>query len=215
MNRMRLLLALLVAVSLHADEVLDNDAVVRMVRAGLSIDVINLKIAKSQTTFDTSVDALIALKSNGVPDPVIKEMLAKAPSPVAPVVPASPAVAAAPLPPPRTDSLCVHVQYYTLAARGWSWTPSLLCAGAAGIDIDEQNIPFDRVNAHCFVLSALPHSDQEWWLSDGTDVHKFRSRGNELQSISEFLTRTRGGIAHGSCGDRAVRKLLPASHPVE
>jgi len=215
MNRMRLLLALLLAVSLHADEVLDNEAVVRLVRAGLSIDVINLKIAKSPTTFDTSVDALIALKSNGVPDSVIKEMLAKAPAPVAPVLPSAPAVAAAPLPPPRTDSLCVHVQYYTIAARGWSWTPSLLCAGPAGVDIDEQSIPFDRVNAHCFVLSALPHSDQEWWISDGTDVHKFRSRGNELQSISEFLIRTRGGIAHGSCGDRALRKLLPASHPVE
>jgi len=122
--RTPILLVLLLAVSLHADEVVDNAAVVlRMVRAGLSADVVMTKIAQSQTTFDTSVDALIALKSEGIPDPVIKAMLLKssAPAPIA------------------------------------------------------------------------------------------AARGNELQSISEFLSRTHSSIAHGSCGDRAVRKLLPAA----
>ena len=203
--RLRILLVLLFATSLYADEVLDNGAVVRMVRAGLSIDVVMTKIAQSPTAFDTSVDALITLKSDGVPDPVIKAMLLKAP-------------AAAPVPvaevhtiPPREGSICVNVQYYTLDAKGWDWKPAELCASGTGIDVDEQNIPYEHVTTHCFVLSALPRSEKEWWFSDGKDIHKFRARGNELQSISDFVARTRSGIPHGSCGDRAVRKLLPAT----
>jgi hypothetical protein len=206
--RMRIvLLLLIVASSLHAAEVVDNAAVVRMVRAGLSIDVVMTKIAQSQTTFDTSVDALITLKGEGVPDPVIKAMLVKAPAEQA--TPTAPVAAVQPKPP--TDSLCVHVQYYTLEGNGWSWKPSLLCANGTGVDIDEQSIPFSRVAAHCFVLSALPRNDHEWWLSDGTEVHKFRARDNELQSMSDFIARVRGRIPHGSCADRSLRKLLPAA----
>jgi len=211
---MRIVLLLIVASSLHAAEVVDNAAVVRMVRAGLSIDVVMTKIAQSQTTFDTSVDALITLKGEGVPDPVIKAMLVKAPAaePVTPVAPAAPATpVAAVQPKPPTESLCVHVQYYTLEGNGWSWKPSLLCASSTGIDIDEQSIPFSRVAAHCFVLSALPRNDHEWWLSDGAELHKFRARDNELQSMSDFIARVRGRIPHGSCGDRSLRKLLPAA----
>jgi hypothetical protein len=96
------------------------------------------------------------------------------------------------------------VQYYTLAAKGWDWMPALLCAGKSGVDIDEMNIPYDRVTTHCFVVSALPRAEQEWWLSDGTDTYKFRTRTNDLKSISDLLAR----IPHGSCSDRAVRKLL-------
>jgi hypothetical protein len=206
--RMRIVLLLLLASSLHAAEVVDNAAVVRMVRAGLSIDVVITKIAQSQTTFDTSVDALITLKGEGVPDPVIKAMLVKAPA-AEPATPVAPAAAVQPT--PQTESLCVHVQYYTLEGNGWSWKPSLLCASGTGIDIDEQSIPFSRVAAHCFVLSALPRNDHEWWLSDGTEVHKFRARDNELQSMSDFIARVRGRIPHGSCGDRSLRKLLPAT----
>jgi len=203
--RLRILLVLLFATSLYADEVLDNGAVVRMVRAGLSTDVVVTKIAQSPSAFDTSVDALITLKSDGVPDPVIKAMLMKAPAPAPEPVAEVHAVT------PREGSICVQVQYYTLAAKGWDWTPALLCASGTGIDVDEQNIPYERVTTHCFVLSALPRSEKEWWFSDGQDIHKFRARGNELQTISDFVSRTRSGIPHGSCGDRVVRKLLPAT----
>lgn len=205
-----MLLVLLLATSLYADETLDNAAVVRMVRAGLSIDVVMTKIAQSPAAFDTSVDALITLKSDGVPDPVIKAMLMKTPAAAAPAPASAPTPAPMQTTPPRAGSVCVHMQYYTLEARGWNWKQAELCANGAGIDVDEQNIPYERVTTHCFVLSALPRAEQEWWFSDGTDIHKFRARGNELQTISDFVSRTRSGIVHGSCGDRAVRKLLPA-----
>lgn len=213
--RLRLVFILLLASSLHAAEVLDNDAVVRMVSAGLSMDVIATKIAQSPAAFDTSVDALIALKSSGVPDPIIKAMLMKTPAPApAPVVAAAASVApetATPTPPATqsSDAHCVQVQYYTLDNNGWAWKPSFVCATATGIDIDEQHIAYANVAVHCFVASPLPRAEQEWWLSDGKETHKFRARGNELQSLSDYLARAHSGIAHGSCSDRALRKMLP------
>lgn len=83
------MLILLFAARLLAAEVLDNAAVVRMVGAGLGADVVTLKIERSQARFDTSADALIALKAAHVPDGVIRAMLMKESAPVI----AAPAVA--------------------------------------------------------------------------------------------------------------------------
>jgi hypothetical protein len=58
-----------------AQEVLTNDGVVKMVKAGLPEAVIIQKIRSSERRFDTSTDALVRLKSAGVPDKVIEAML--------------------------------------------------------------------------------------------------------------------------------------------
>src|SRR5215510_4731616 len=76
--------------ALFAQETLSNQSVVEMVKAGLSERVIIAKIRTSPTSFDTSTDALIALKKNGVSEKVIEAMMsltaaaAPAPSPSAP-----------------------------------------------------------------------------------------------------------------------------------
>ena len=86
-----------------AQEVLTNDGVVKMVKAGLPEAVIIQKIRSSERKFDTSTDALVRLKSAGVPDKVIEAMLgapaagtpsAAAPSPAAAGEPAISHVAA-------------------------------------------------------------------------------------------------------------------------
>jgi hypothetical protein len=58
-----------------AQEVLTNDSVVKMVKAGLPDAVIIQKIRASERKFDTSSDALIKLKGAGVPDKVIEAMV--------------------------------------------------------------------------------------------------------------------------------------------
>ena len=60
---MRALTILIFSLALRteASEVLDNASIVRMVSAGLGTDVIVLKIERSQGSFDTSTDGLIAL----------------------------------------------------------------------------------------------------------------------------------------------------------
>ena len=84
--------------TLHAaEEVLTNDAVVAMKKAGLSDSVIIAKIRASQTKFDVSTQAMIGLKSAGLSDPIIEAMVSPpGPAGSAGAVPAAPAGPAVP-----------------------------------------------------------------------------------------------------------------------
>jgi hypothetical protein len=73
---------------------LNNDAVVKLVKAGLSEDLVVNTINTQPGTYDTSIDGLIALKGAGVSDKVVAAIVAKA----AGSVPAA-AAPAAPTPP--------------------------------------------------------------------------------------------------------------------
>jgi hypothetical protein len=70
-----------------AQEVLTNDAVIKMVKAGLPESVVIQKIQTSQKRFDTSTDGLIKLKGAGVSDKVIEAMMAPAGGPATAAVP--------------------------------------------------------------------------------------------------------------------------------
>lgn len=92
------LVLLVVATAVGAQEVLTNDAVIAMKKAGLSDAVILAKIRGSQSKFDTSTQALVGLKQAGLSDSIIEAMLgASAPGgpAKAPPVAATPGGAAA------------------------------------------------------------------------------------------------------------------------
>src|SRR4029450_3208881 len=55
-----------------AQEVMTNETVIQMVKAGFSESVILAKMRSSQTKFDTRTDALIELKKAGVPEKVMQ-----------------------------------------------------------------------------------------------------------------------------------------------
>jgi hypothetical protein len=57
------------------DEVMTNDEVISLTKAGLAGSVIIGKIRTSKSNFDMSTDALIKLKQSGVPDDVVTAML--------------------------------------------------------------------------------------------------------------------------------------------
>lgn len=67
--------SMLFVVFAHAQELLDNDSVMAMKRAGLSDAVILAKIRTSQTKFDVSTQALVALKQAGISDQIIEAMV--------------------------------------------------------------------------------------------------------------------------------------------
>ena len=72
------LLALWLVCSVNAQEVqhvLSNSDVINMVKSGIADSTVILSIQKSQTTFDTSPDGLIQLKTAGVSDTVLNAML--------------------------------------------------------------------------------------------------------------------------------------------
>lgn len=69
---------------------LGNADIVKLVKASLSAETIEAKIADSETDFDTSTDALVALAGEGVPDRVIRAMIQHDARVVAPAPPAPP-----------------------------------------------------------------------------------------------------------------------------
>jgi tetratricopeptide (TPR) repeat protein len=68
-------LFLLLVANLSAAEVLTNDAVVTMVKAGLGEDVIISKIKISPAAFDLTTNAILKLKSDGVNEGIIQAMI--------------------------------------------------------------------------------------------------------------------------------------------
>jgi len=101
-------LFLTICAVLAAQQAMNNDAVIKMVKAGLSDDIIVGSISSQPGQYDTSADGLIALKTAGASDKVVAAMISKA-SGVA-----APAAAAAPAPsnglPPGIDEIGVYIQ---------------------------------------------------------------------------------------------------------
>ena len=64
-----------------AQSVLNNDAVVKMLKAGLSEDIVVSTIKSQPGRYATSADDLIALKKEGVPDKIISAMIDKGTAP--------------------------------------------------------------------------------------------------------------------------------------
>lgn len=79
-----------IASLLAAQQTLNNDGVIKMMKAGLSEDVILSAITSSPGTYDTSADALVALKSAGVSDKVLAAVVGKAVAPAAPTMTGTP-----------------------------------------------------------------------------------------------------------------------------
>ena len=77
-------LTLLSATSLTAQDVLTNDSVISMKKAGLSDSLILAKIRSSAAKFDTSTKGLIALKNAGLSDPIIEAMVSHSGTAAAP-----------------------------------------------------------------------------------------------------------------------------------
>lgn len=84
---------LLAAPNAFPAEVLTNDAIVTMVKAGLGEDIILDKIKTTQGQFDLSAQGLVRLKESGVSEAVLKAMMQVSATPAAPEA-KSPQVAA-------------------------------------------------------------------------------------------------------------------------
>jgi hypothetical protein len=89
---------------LFAQQALNNDSVIKLVKAGMSDDLIITTINAQPGNYDTSPDGLIALKAAGASDKVVSAIVVKAaaapPPPPAPPAPPPAPVAPAPPPPP-------------------------------------------------------------------------------------------------------------------
>lgn len=98
-------LVLILSSVLLAQQALDNASVIKLVKAGLSEDLVVTTINSSPGTYDTSANGLIALKKAGATDKVIAAIVLKAAG----------ATAAAPAPAPAAGSATPAAATVTLA----------------------------------------------------------------------------------------------------
>jgi hypothetical protein len=119
----RAVLFLAICPLLMAQQVLNNEAVVKLVKAGLADDLIISTIIGSPGTYDISADGIIALKGAGVSDKVVTAILRKA---------AIPAAVSAPVPAPPAavvgTTAVVHIYRYK-QFEAPKVRPSVYCDG--------------------------------------------------------------------------------------
>lgn len=103
---------------LVAQQALNNDAIIKLVKGGLSDDLIITTINAQPGGYDTSTDGLIALKTAGVSDEVVAAIVTKGAGPVPAPLAATPQPAA-----PAGSSLPKGVDdvglYYPAADGSW------------------------------------------------------------------------------------------------
>jgi hypothetical protein len=112
---------LIFCLAVTAQQAMNNDSIVKMVKAGLSDDLIVSTINASAGAYNTSADGIIALKTAGVSDKVVAAVVAKASAPAVPAVTPPPApLAPVSTLPPGIDDVGVYYKDKTGA-----WAPLL------------------------------------------------------------------------------------------
>ncbi len=127
MRKTLLGILLLALCPLLAAQALNNNSIIKMVRAGLSDDVIVATVNANTGNYDTSPDALIALKQAGASDKVIAAVVAKN-SPSGGGDAAAPPPPPAPMP-PGVDQIGA---YYKDSGGTWQPLPTEVVIFEAG-----------------------------------------------------------------------------------
>lgn len=102
---------------LAAQQSLNNDAIIKMVKAGFSDDLIITTVNGAPGSYDTSVDGLIALKNTGVSEKVVAAIVAKASAPVTTAAPTPIAAAADPNDPASPHDAGIYMMLHETDGR--------------------------------------------------------------------------------------------------
>jgi len=190
---------------LAAQQVMNNDSVIKLVKAGLSDELIVTTINSSPGAYDTSADGIIALKTAGASDKVVAAIIAKAAAPAAPAAPPPPPpAAAASTRPAGIDDVGVYFQ-----DRNGAWTnlePEIVNFKTGGVlkSIASDGLVKGDVNGHIQgktsknvltfpVVLAV-------YVSEGVDIAEYQLlRLRESGNAREFRSVT-GGVFHSSGG---------------
>ena len=168
---------------LVAQQSLNNDAIIKLVKAGLSDDLIVSTVSAQAGTYDTSTDGLIALKAAGVSDKIVAAIVAKAAATPAPAV----------APPPQPEITAAESKQYhgQIAPRS-----RIVIAPMGGFEtyfaaaIREKGVPvtltLDRESAQYFVVST----ETEW--------QGFVAGSSAIASVSPTGGHYAGGSAASS-----------------
>src|SRR5215469_11071356 len=208
-TRIILLLLSCCAFALLAQTALTNESIIKMVKAGLSDDIVVSTINSQPAKYATGPDDLISLKSAGVSDKVIGAMVSKS-SGSAPVAPSAAPATAAPAGPGPVNEVGVYFN------KGGAWADLnpevvnfktggvLKTIGTAGIVKGDVN---GHVNGDHSPNQLKTPVDLLVYTPEGTAITEYQLlRLHDNKDSREFRTVT-GGVLHVSGG--ATRDLVP------
>ncbi len=187
---------------LAAQQVMNNDSVIKLVKAGLSDDLIVTTINSSPGAYDTSADAIIALKTAGASDKVIAAIIARAAAPAAPAP--APAAAAGPVRPAGIDDVGVYFR-----DRKGVWTnlePEIVNFKTGGVmkSMFSDGIVKPDINGHIQgktsknvltfpVILAV-------YVPEGVDIAEYQLLRLRQNSNNREFRSVTGGVVHSSGG---------------
>jgi hypothetical protein len=210
-------LCLLLAPVMLAQQALNNDTVIKMMKSGLSDDIIVTTINGSPGNYDVSANGLIALKGAGVSDKVIGAMVAKGSGGSSA---GSPGGGAAPSgnsnttigsgPPPGIDEIGV---YYKDKNGAWiSLNPEIVNFKTGGVlkSIASAGIVKGDINGHIqgghAKLSLTFPVVLAVYMPEGTAITEYQLLHLHPNNDSREFRSVTGGVMHVSGG--AMRDLI-------
>ncbi len=235
----RILIAVLaivmVAPALIAQQEMNNEAILKMVKAGLSGDIVAATVSAQPGHYDISPDALIALKKAGASDKIISAMIARnaAPAPAsAPAASAWPSAGTASGTtstdpagiPPGVDSVGLYVK-----GPDGAWTEvsaevvnfktggALKHIGSAGIIKGDLNGYVAGFHSH--LPLKLP-AEFILYVPEGRSPGEYQLLRFRITPDSREFRSLTGGVAHAKGGavrdtvDFATRKIAPRVYQI-
>jgi uncharacterized SAM-binding protein YcdF (DUF218 family) len=214
---------------LLAQQPLNNDSVIKMAKAGLSDDVIITSIQSSPGVYDTSTDALVALKKARISDKVVSAIIVKSAgggpagaqsaSPAGPPAPAGFGATGLSAVPACVDSVGI---YYQDPGGAWQEVPAEVVnfknAGAlkhfATVGIVKEDMNGDVAGNRSRLTLKFPASFI-LFVPDCTspaEYQVFRLHVNtdnrEFRTVTGGVVHTEGGAAQAAV-DFSPKKLAP------
>jgi len=219
---------------LIAQQDLDNKAVLKMAKAGLSAEIVSATVNANPGHYDVSPDAMIALKKAGVGDAVIAAMIAKnsgGGQTQASAGGAGFALASAPSAasnanglPPGVDSVGVYVKD---ASGNWAEVDAEVVnfkTGGALKHISSAGIVKGDLNGNVagFHSRLGLHSPAEFilYVPEGTSPGEYQLIRFRVSSNSREFRALTGGVAHAAGGaardtvDFTSKKIAPRVYQV-
>ena len=214
-NLTQFLLSLLALCAIAYSSTLDNEAVVKMVKAGLAPDVIVTMVQTQPGNYKLDTDDVIALKTSGVPDQVIAAMVAKGTVPAAALASAGSAATAAPGAQPKAESAVTREVgvYYSKDGLWKDLLPEVVNWKSGGVmkSIATAGVVKGDVNGNIHGPSSrtklAPPVEVLIYAPEGVAITEYQLiKLHQNKNNREFRTVT-GGVFHVSGG--ATRDLLP------
>jgi hypothetical protein len=184
-----------------AQQALNNDSIVKMVKSGLADTVIVSMIQSQPGAYTINPDTMISLKQSGVSDAVLSAMASKGATPAAAPAPTAAAPAASPY-----DDMDIGVYY---KKKGdWVQVPIEIVnwkTGGVMKSIASHGIVKEDVNGHLKGTDSQTkvNTPMEFLIKtqDGVEATEYQLVHLHVNSDNrEFRTKT-GGVFHSSGGE--------------